>query len=143
MLLEAEAESREIDLRVDLASDAVYCYADPKRLKQIILNLVNNAFRYTAEGGAITIRTWQDAYGFYFSVQDTGIGIAPDELERIFERFYRVDKSHSKKIGGTGLGLALVKHIAEIHNADIEMESTPGVGTVISVHFPEISSVSI
>ena len=136
VLLEAEAESREIDLRVDLASDAVYCYADPKRLKQIILNLVNNAFRYTAEGGAITIRTWQDAYGFYFSVQDTGIGIAPDELERIFERFYRTDQSRHRESGGSGLGLAITKALVDAHGGWIKAESQLQAGSIFTVWLP-------
>ena len=136
VLLEAEAESREIDLRVDLASDAVYCYADSKRLKQIILNLVNNAFRYTAEGGAITIRTWQDAYGFYFSVQDTGIGIAPDELERIFERFYRTDQSRHRESGGSGLGLAITKALVDAHGGWIKAESQLQAGSIFTVCLP-------
>ena len=136
VLLEAEAESREIDLRVDLASDAVYCYADPKRLKQIILNLVNNAFRYTAEGGVITIRTWQDAYGFYFSVQDTGIGIAPDELERIFERFYRTDQSRHRESGGSGLGLAITKALVDAHGGWIKAESQLQAGSIFTVCLP-------
>lgn len=136
VLLEAEAESREIELRVDLASDAVYCYADPKRLKQIILNLVNNAFRYTAEGGAITIRTWQDAYGFYFSVQDTGIGIAPDELERIFERFYRTDQSRHRESGGSGLGLAITKALVDAHGGWIKAESQLQAGSIFTVWLP-------
>ena len=136
VLLEAEAESREIDLRVDLASDAVYCYADPKRLKQIILNLVNNAFRYTAEGGAITIRTWQDAYGFYFSVQDTGIGIAPDELERIFERFYRTYQSRHRESGGSGLGLAITKALVDAHGGWIKAESQLQAGSIFTVWLP-------
>ncbi|MDO4354532.1 MAG: ATP-binding protein, partial [Clostridia bacterium] len=68
-------------------------------------------------------------------VKDTGIGIPPQQQERIFERFYRVDKSHSKEVGGTGLGLSIVKHAAALHNASIELHSTPGEGTEISVSF--------
>ena len=71
------------------------------------------------------------------TVSDTGIGIPPEHQERIFERFYRVDKSHSKAVGGTGLGLSLVKHAAMILNADIRMDSTPGKGTAITVRFPK------
>ena len=69
------------------------------------------------------------------TVKDTGIGIPPQQQERIFERFYRVDKSHSKEVGGTGLGLSIVKHAAALHNASIELHSTPGEGTEISVSF--------
>ena len=71
-------------------------------------------------------------------VEDTGIGIPPEEQERIFERFYRVDKSHSRRIGGTGLGLSIVKHGAQIHGASIELESTPGKGTRITLRFPPL-----
>ena len=136
VLLEAEAESRNIELQVDLAADLTYCYADAKRLKQIILNLVNNAFRYTADGGLVHIKAWQDVHGFYFSVQDTGIGIAADELDRIFERFYRTDQSRHRESGGSGLGLAITKALVDAHGGWIKVESEPGVGTIFTVCLP-------
>jgi two-component system sensor histidine kinase BaeS len=136
VLLEAEAESRNIDLRVDIASDVEYCYADPKRLKQIILNLINNAFRYTAEGGIVTVRVWQDKNEFYFSVQDTGIGIAPDELDRIFERFYRTDQSRDRESGGSGLGLAITKALVDAHDGWIKVASRLHEGTTFTVMLP-------
>jgi len=136
VLLEAEAESRNIELQVDLAADLTYCYADAKRLKQIILNLVNNAFRYTADGGLVHIKAWQDVHGFYFSVQDTGIGIAADELDRIFERFYRTDQSRHRESGGSGLGLAITKALVDAHGGWIKVESELGVGTIFTVCLP-------
>lgn len=136
VLLEAEAESRDIDLKVEIASDLEYCYADPKRLKQIILNLVNNAFRYTADGGTIIIKAWQDTNGIYFSVQDTGIGIAAEELDKIFERFYRTDQSRHRESGGSGLGLAITKALVDAHGGWIKVESELGVGTIFSVYLP-------
>ena len=136
VLLEAEAESRNIDLRVDIASDVEYCYADPKRLKQIILNLINNAFRYTAEGGIVTVRVWQDKNEFYFSVQDTGIGIASDELDRIFERFYRTDQSRDRESGGSGLGLAITKALVDAHDGCIKVASRLHEGTTFTVMLP-------
>ena len=136
VLLEAEAENRNIDLRVDIASDVEYCYADPKRLKQIILNLINNAFRYTAEGGIVTVRVWQDKNAFYFSVQDTGIGIASDELDRIFERFYRADQSRDRESGGSGLGLAITKALVDAHDGWIKVASRLHEGTTFTVMLP-------
>lgn len=137
VLLEAEAESRNINLKVDIAPELEYCYADPKRLKQIILNLVNNAFRYTPDGGTIAIKAWQDANGFYFSVQDTGIGIASDELDKIFERFYRTDQSRQRESGGSGLGLAITKALVDAHGGWIKVESELHVGTIFTVRLPQ------
>ena len=141
VLLEAEAESRNIDLRVDIAPNVEYCYADPKRLKQIILNLINNAFRYTAEGGVVTIRVWQDKNEFYFSVQDTGIGIAADELDRIFERFYRTEQSRDRESGGSGLGLAITKALVDAHDGWIKVASRLHEGTTFTVMLPHWSGM--
>ena len=141
VLLEAEAESRNIDLRVDIAPNVEYCYADPKRLKQIILNLINNAFRYTAEGGVVTIRVWQDKNEFYFSVQDTGIGIAADELDRIFERFYRTEQSRDRESGGSGLGLAITKALVDAHDGWTKVASRLHEGTTFTVMLPHWSGM--
>ena len=94
-------------------------------------NLVDNAIKYNRENGNIDIRT-EDGK---LTVTDTGIGIPQESIPRIFERFYRIDKSRSRAKGGTGLGLSIVRHIAEHHCAKIDVESTPGVGTSITVSF--------
>ena len=136
VLLEAEAESRNMNLEVAIAPELEYCYADPKRLKQIILNLLNNAFRYTEEGGTIRIKAWQEMNEFYFSVQDTGMGIAAEELEKVFERFYRTDQSRTRESGGSGLGLAITKALVEAHGGTIKVESELHVGTIFTVMLP-------
>ena len=136
VLLEAEAESRRLNLKVDLERAPEYCYADSKRLKQIILNLVNNAFRYTPEGGQVTVMAWQEENNFMFSVQDTGMGIAPEELDKIFERFYRTDRSRDRESGGSGLGLAITKALVEAHGGWIKVASRVNEGTVFTVMLP-------
>lgn len=139
--LKVSAEKNNILLTCDGRSALIR--GDEEQIKELIENLVQNGIRYNNAGGYVRVSVRHEDGHAVLSVRDNGIGIAKEKQSRVFERFYRVDKSRSRDSGGTGLGLALVKHIAEIHNADIEMESTPGVGTVISVHFPEISSVSI
>ena len=105
-------------------------------IDEIVYNLCDNAIKYNKENGAVTVSVSEDADWATLEVADTGIGIPNEELDRIFERFYRVDKSHSKEVGGTGLGLSIVKHGAAYHNAVIEVKSEVGKGTVISIRFP-------
>ena len=136
VLLEAEAESRQMNLVVNLDNAPEYCYADPKRLKQIILNLVNNAFRYTSAGGTITVEAQQEGKDFLFSVQDTGMGIAPEDLDKIFERFYRTDRSRDRESGGSGLGLAITKALVEAHGGWIKVASKLNEGTIFTVMLP-------
>lgn len=103
---------------------------------EIVYNLCDNAIKYNRDGGRVDITVAHDAGGSSITVADTGIGIAPEHQARVFERFYRVDKSHSKASGGTGLGLSIVKHAVQYHHGRIELESTPGTGTTIRVVFP-------
>lgn len=105
-------------------------------LYEMIYNLCDNAIRYNKVNGNVTVKLKNENGKTILSVSDTGIGIAPEHHERIFERFYRVDKSHSKDTGGTGLGLAIVKHAAMIHKAEIALESLEGKGTKITITFP-------
>ena len=99
-------------------------------------NLVTNAVRYTPAGGEVRIR-WRDgAEGASFTVEDTGIGIAPEHLPRLTERFYRIDRSRSRETGGTGLGLAIVKHAVARHQATLDVESAPGAGSRFTIRFP-------
>ena len=105
-------------------------------LEEMVYNLIENAIKYNKEDGTIDVMIKKKKHRCEFCVKDSGIGIPADQLDRIFERFYRVDKSHSKEIGGTGLGLSIVKHGAKLHNAEIKIESALNVGTEINLIFP-------
>ena len=102
---------------------------------EIVQNLCNNAVKYNVDGGRVDVNVKQEDGHVILTVADTGIGIPREHQSRVFERFYRVDKSHSRETGGTGLGLSIVKHAAHYHNARINLQSTPGVGTTITVTF--------
>ena len=105
-------------------------------LYEVVYNLCDDAIKYNRGGGRVDVTVAADAGSSSITVADTGIGIAPEHQGRVFERFYRVDKSHSKASGGTGLGLSIVKHAVQYHHGRIELESTPGTGTTIRVVFP-------
>lgn len=105
-------------------------------LSEILFNLCDNAIKYNRPNGSVTVTVAKEEKGIALSVADTGIGIPPEHLNRIFERFYRVDKSHSKETGGTGLGLSIVKHAAQYHGATVEVQSKEGEGTKFTIHFP-------
>ncbi|MHC1771080.1 MAG: ATP-binding protein [Flexilinea sp.] len=109
-------------------------------LEEMIFNLCDNAVKYNKENGRIDISVSVDDGSAIVSVADSGIGIPKEDQDRVFERFYRVDKSHSKETGGTGLGLSIVKHGALIHKAKVELESAPNVGTTIRLIFPRLPS---
>jgi heavy metal sensor kinase len=116
--------------------DTFIMQGDPIRLKELLLNLLDNAVRYTPEGGAITLSLKKESGFAMISVQDTGIGIPPEHLPHIFKRFYRVDKSRSRVEGGVGLGLAISQQIAQMHGGRIEVESEVGVGSTFTVFLP-------
>ena len=104
-------------------------------LYEVVYNLCDNAIKYNKPGGRVKVTVAQKSSKVLLSVQDTGIGISPEHQEKVFERFYRVDKSHSRQSGGTGLGLSIVKHAVAYHKAEIQLESTPGKGTTITIQF--------
>lgn len=110
----------------------------PGQIAEMIYNLSENAVKYNRDGGTVHIKCEQTSLGAIVTIADTGIGIPEDAQSRIFERFYRVDKSRSKDTGGTGLGLSIVKHIATLHNAKINLDSEVGVGTTITIQFPNV-----
>lgn len=124
--------------RVHIELDAESCVLQgvPRLLREIVYNLTENAVKYNVPGGSVTVTVRKTASGGILKVSDTGIGIPPEHQERIFERFYRVDKSHSKQSGGTGLGLSIVKHAASCFGADITVESEHEKGTTVTVTFP-------
>jgi signal transduction histidine kinase len=113
---------------------------DPDALRQVLTNLLDNAIRYTPDGGVIRVTAGPADGGVVLAVQDSGQGIAPDHLTRIFERFYRVDPSRSREEGGTGLGLSIVKHIVEAHGGRVDAESELGAGTTVTAWLPRASS---
>jgi two-component system, OmpR family, phosphate regulon sensor histidine kinase PhoR len=119
-------------LEPDLAA-----HADEEALAEILDNLVDNAVKYTPEGGAIHLRWWGDAENCKIEVRDTGIGIPETDLPRIFERFYRVDKARSRELGGTGLGLSIVKHLVQAMQGTIRARSELGKGTTFTICLPK------
>ena len=133
--LDSVARKREVCLQ--LCGGEGWITASAQVVEEIIYNLCDNAVKYNRPGGSVTVTIDDRQEQATVTVADTGIGVAKEELERIFERFYRVDKSHSKEVGGTGLGLSIVKHGAASLGAQIQVESTLGKGTTISVTFPK------
>ena len=111
-------------------------YGVKRLLYEIVYNLCDNAIKYNRQGGSVKISTVSEGGFSSVTVSDTGIGIAPEYQNRIFERFFRVDKSHSKSSGGTGLGLSIVKHAVQYHHGKIDLTSAPGKGTSIKIDFP-------
>ena len=110
-----------------------------EQIRSLVANLVSNAIRYTPARGEIILRWWIDDNGAYFTVSDTGIGIEPDQISRITERFYRVDVARSRETGGTGLGLAIVKHVLTRLGGELSISSRPGVGSTFTCLFPRLA----
>lgn len=137
-ILDRKAGEKDIQLIVEGAEKEVLIEGDFYRLKQIFINLVSNAISYTPNGGVITISIMEGTNCVAVSIADTGIGIAQNEIPRIFERFYRVDKARSRNSGGTGLGLAIVKHLVEAHRGNIKVESEIGKGTTFTIELNKI-----
>lgn len=132
-----EQVARQSDVTIVRKTKPVVVEGVPRLIDELIYNLASNAIRYNQPGGTVTLRCGTNDEGHpYLTVADTGIGIAPEEQGKVFERFYRVDKSRSKARGGTGLGLAIVKHAAVYHHASLDLSSELGVGTTITVTFP-------
>lgn len=124
-------------LRLSVTGAGAELYGVRGLISEILFNLCDNAIKYNREGGSVTIDVTDNGTEAVLSVSDTGIGVPPEHQARIFERFYRVDKSHSRQSGGTGLGLSIVKHAALYHNAKIDLKSVPDEGTTITVAFPK------
>lgn len=129
------AEKKQIDLQTEVTS--VVLWSDPDMLEQICYNLVDNAIKYTYHGGLVKVCVGQAADGKYLSVSDNGIGISEEDQKRIFERFFRGDRSHSRHVDGNGLGLAIVKHHVDALGGKLVLHSAPGKGTEIRVFFAE------
>ncbi len=131
--LARQLRPKEIGLRIDSERRLL---GSETELHSVAANLVSNACKFTPADGSIEIRWWVDADGGHLSVQDTGIGIPPEHIPRLTERFYRVDKGRSRKSGGSGLGLAIVKHALQRHGGRLSIESVEGRGSTFTCHFP-------
>lgn len=130
-------KSKNINLLFETEiQDVSVVFADAERIKQVLINLIDNSSKYTLENGNITISTKPGEKCVHVSVEDTGLGIPKEDLPRIFERFYRVDKTRSRDMGGSGLGLSIVKHILELHKSQVKVESEPNKGTKFEFNLP-------
>ena len=132
-VLSASAAKKQVQISVN--GDSCAINGVRRYLYEILYNLCDNAIRYNNAGGKVDVSVKRDGENIVVSVSDTGIGIPPEHHSRIFERFYRVDKSHSKETGGTGLGLSIVKHAVAYHHGKLKLDSTPGKGTTITMTF--------
>lgn len=130
------AEKKHV--RIEVTGESTICYGVRPVLQEMIYNICANGIKYNKEGGKLKVWVGNTLSGKKVIIRDTGIGIPQEDIERIFERFYRVDKSHSKQSGGTGLGLSIVKHGAALHQAEVNVESELGKGTKMELVFPNV-----
>ncbi len=130
------AESKGVEIGASVWDEPVIIDGDSEALRELVDNLVSNAIKYTPQGGRVTVNLAVEGPNAVLVVEDTGIGIAPEDQGRVFERFYRVDKARSRQLGGTGLGLAIVKHVALAHGGTISLKSAPGRGSTFRVQIP-------
>ncbi len=129
----AEKEEMAISL---VCAPTITARINPALFEQAVVNLLDNAIKYSGKGSAITVTAEQKETEVVIRVGDDGVGIAPQDIARIFERFYRVDRARSAKLGGTGLGLSIVKHIVGAHHGRVTVESSPGKGSIFTIHLP-------
>jgi len=134
-ILEGMATKKGVELSFD-TDKRIKINANKDRIKQMLINLIDNAIKYNVKGGKVLVKAFKSEGRIIITVKDTGIGIPPEHIPRIFERFYRVDKGRSRSMGGTGLGLSIVKHIVNLYNGDIKVISEPGAGTEFIVQLP-------
>ena len=135
-LIEAKAGLKKISVRNNISENFPPIKADRDRLTQIFVNILDNAVKFTPDGGEIDITAAESESYAVISIQDSGIGVPKDEMGRLGERFYRVDKSRSRDLGGTGLGLSIVKHLMIAHGGRMEIQSQLGKGTTVLLYFP-------
>ncbi len=138
VLSDKEKLARKYEVRLQQGPmEGIYLKADRRFLTVALSNLVDNAVKYNRKEGRVMVEVSRKGGELRISVSDTGIGISPEQVPRIFERFYRVDKARSRESGGTGLGLSIVKHVMELHGGRVEVRSRPGIGSTFTLVFPE------
>jgi signal transduction histidine kinase len=131
-----DAHKRGHDLNLEMEWKLPTIRGDRARIEQVLMNVISNAMKYTPDGGRIEIVTYSSGGNVIITIEDTGVGIPAEDLPRVFDRFYRVDKARSRESGGTGLGLSIAKEIITLHGGDIEISSTQGVGTKVTITLP-------
>ncbi len=131
-----EASARGQDLSLSFANTMKPFLGNRDRIEQVVTNIISNAIKYTPDDGEIKVSAGNIYDSFYIKVKDSGVGIPKEDLQHVFERFYRVDKARSRQSGGTGLGLAIAKEIVEAHGGEIKLESEYGKGTLVTIKFP-------
>jgi signal transduction histidine kinase len=136
MLARQHFSGRALDITFDVEADLPSVNGDPSKLFKVLVNLLENAVRFTEDGGRITARARSEGQWVVIEMEDTGVGIAPEDLPHIFGSFYKGDKSRSDDRGGSGLGLAIARRIVELHGGTIEVRSKAGVGSVFRVNLP-------
>ncbi|MFE1884180.1 sensor histidine kinase, partial [Streptomyces diastatochromogenes] len=129
------ADAAGVALRTE-ADDTAWLDADPVRMRQALGNLVSNALRHTPADGTVTLAARRDGEEIALTVTDTGTGIAPEDLPHVFDRFWRAEKSRSRRTGGSGLGLPIVRHLVAAHGGTAEAASEPGAGAVFTLRLP-------
>jgi signal transduction histidine kinase len=137
-----KAANRPVVLSIDLGTDPCLALMDQEKIQWVVMELVDNALKFTPPGGKVNIRLYREADCARFSVIDTGIGISPEQLNDIFEPYHQLDGSSTRRYSGIGLGLALVKKIIEAHGSKVEVNSTVGKGTTIQFQLPIIGVVN-
>jgi two-component system phosphate regulon sensor histidine kinase PhoR len=130
------AETKQIDMSARVSDNPIPIGGDGEALRELIDNLLSNAIKFTPERGRVDVRLGVEGPNAVLTVEDTGIGIAPEDQGRVFERFYRVDKARSRQLGGTGLGLSIVKHVALAHGGTVSLKSAAGRGSTFRVQIP-------
>ena len=132
----ALCQEKQLQTELSLPDSAMIINGDAQAISQLVDNLIDNAIKYTENGGTVSVKLEKENNTAKFTVEDSGIGINPQDQQRIFERFYRVDKARSRELGGTGLGLSIVKNIAEEHDGNVTVASNPGMGSTFTITLP-------
>ncbi|HZE88933.1 MAG TPA: ATP-binding protein, partial [Verrucomicrobiae bacterium] len=140
--LTAPARARDIDVLVELPR-GLRVLADRRRLDQILVNVIANAIKFNRAAGDVRVGAAAERGRIVVTIDDSGEGVPPEDLERIFQRFYRRDRARSREAGGTGLGLAIVKHLMRLHGGSVQAENLPGGGTRIVLTFPAGAGESV
>ena len=135
-MVRQQASHQEINLAADIDADLPMIHADHRRIRQVLLNLLSNATKFTPAGGRIVVAAHYDGEKILLSVEDTGIGIAHDDIPKALERFGQIDSSLNRKYQGTGLGLPLSKRLIELHGVTLSIMSVLGEGTIVTAAFP-------